>query len=105
MIAKTPQPPYYAVIFSSKLTDDIEGYNETADKMEQLAKKQPGYLGFESGRSSIGISVSYWKDLDAIKAWKHQMEHAQAREKGRNQWYESFFVRICKVEKEYGFER
>jgi len=104
MIAKTPKPPYYAVIFSSLLNDSIEEYNETAEKMESLAKKQPGYLGFESGRSELGISVSYWKDLESIKAWKQHMQHAETIKRGKDQWYRSYFVRICKVERDYGFE-
>ena len=105
MIVKNLEPPYYAVIFTTLLTKDLKGYEETAAKMEELAKKQPGYLGIESTRNQIGITISYWKDLDAINEWKNNIEHTEARELGRKQWYQQYQLRICKVEREYGFEK
>ena len=104
MIAKTPKPPYYAVIFTTIRTDVDDGYEETAERMEVLAKEQAGYLGIESARSDLGITVSYWESLEAIKNWKNEMEHSKARDKGRSLWYAKFQLRICKVERDYGFE-
>lgn len=94
---------YYAVIFTSKQTEDIEGYSEMATQMEVLAKKQNGYLGIDSARDTIGITVSYWESLDAIKNWKVNTEHLFAQQKGREQWYNWYNVKICKVEREYEF--
>ena len=105
MIANTPQPPYYAVIFTSLKTDESEGYNETADLMETLAKQQTGYLGYESARDGIGITVSYWANLEAIKLWKQQTDHAVAQQTGRKQWYKSYKVRICLVQRDYNFDK
>jgi len=96
------QPPYYAVIFSSILADGDNGYSEMADRMLALASTQPGFLGFESARQSIGLSVSYWATLDDIKAWKENLSHRQAQERAPD-WYRSFRVRVCRVEREYGF--
>ncbi|SHM69412.1 antibiotic biosynthesis monooxygenase [Polaribacter sp. KT 15] len=104
MIIDNLKTPYYAVVFSTILTGNIKGYEEMADKMEMLAKKQPGYLGIESARKSIGITVSYWSSLEAITAWKNNVEHTEARELGRKKWYKKYRLRICKVEREYGFE-
>lgn len=95
--------PYYAVIFTSTQKENIEGYHEMANKMEQLAKLQPGYLGMESARNEIGITVSYWESLEDIKHWKQQTEHLTAQQKGRHDWYDWYHVRICKVEREYKF--
>lgn len=103
MIATDLRPPYYAVIFTTLLTDNLEDYLETAERMEILAKEQEGYLGIESARNEVGITISYWKDLDAITRWKHHIEHSEARERGRAQWYQQYQLRICKVEREYGF--
>jgi heme-degrading monooxygenase HmoA len=94
---------YYAVIFTSTQTKDINGYSEMANAMENLAKKQNGFLGIESARNSIGITVSYWSSLDAIKKWKQQSNHLLAQQKGREKWYNWYHVRICKVEREYEF--
>ena len=105
MIVDTLTPPYYAVIFSAILTNDIEGYGETAQRMEELAKLQPGYLGIESARNQIGITVSYWENLESIVQWKNNVEHTEARNLGRKQWYQKYQLRICKVEREYGFEQ
>jgi heme-degrading monooxygenase HmoA len=105
MIASTPKPPYYAVIFSTIRTNVDEGYTETAIRMEVLAKQQAGYLGIESARSEIGITVSYWKSLDAIMKWRNNVEHTIAREKGKALWYQKYQLRICKVERDYGFEK
>ncbi|AXT59282.1 antibiotic biosynthesis monooxygenase [Aquimarina sp. AD10] len=105
MIAKTPTPPYYAVIFSSTRTEGDNGYSKMADKMVDLAKEQDGFLGVESARNELGITVSYWRDLNAIKKWKDNAAHSIAREKGRNGWYRSFKTRIAKVERDYEFEK
>ena len=67
MIANTPQPPYYAVIFTSVRTDIDDGYSEISDLMINLAGRQEGFLGVESARNEIGITVSYWKDLESIR--------------------------------------
>lgn len=105
MIAKTPPPPYYAVIFSSLRTDVAEGYAETAQRMLELAAEQPGYLGVEGVREGLGITVSYWESLEAIRHWKQQTEHLIAQQKGRTDWYAAYKTRICKVERDYGFEK
>jgi len=105
MIAKIPKTPYYAVIFSTIRTSVEEGYLETAHRMEELAKLQEGYLGIESARGEIGITVSYWESLDAILKWKNNAEHTLARKLGKELWYEKYQLKICKVEREYGFEK
>lgn len=103
MIAKTPEPPYYAVIFTSERTEIENGYAETSDRMVELAAEQTGFLGVESARNEIGITVSYWTDLASIKNWKMNAEHTIARETGRSDWYKAFKVRIAKVERDYDF--
>lgn len=103
MIVKTLKPPYYAVIFSTIVADNLDGYLETANRMEELAKQQKGFLGVESARSEIGITVSYWQTEADIIAWKNNLEHTEARDLGREKWYKQYQLRICKVEREYGF--
>lgn len=105
MISETPQPPYYAVIFTSIRTEENKGYSEMADKMVELASQQEGFLGVESARNEIGITVSYWKDLESIKKWKENTNHSIARALGKSDWYQSFKTRIAKVERDYGFEK
>tara|TARA_R110002124_G_scaffold159411_2_gene326612 strand:- start:7373 stop:7690 length:318 start_codon:yes stop_codon:yes gene_type:complete len=104
MIVDYLKPPYYAVIFSTLMTDNIEGYQEAAERMGALAKLQSGYLGIESARNEIGITVSYWESLEAITQWKNNVEHAEVRNLGREKWYKQYQLRICKVEREYGFK-
>ncbi len=104
MIAKTPEPPYWAVIFTSLRTQGDDGYAAMAEAMEALAAMQPGYLGFESASSGPGISVSYWADLDSIAAWRADLRHAAAQTQGRERWYEAYTVRIARVERAYAFE-
>ena len=87
MLATTPKPPYYAVIFTSIKTEDDKGYTIMSNKMIELAKEQEGFLGIESARNEVGITVSYWNSLEAIKKWKFNIEHSEAREKGRSTWY------------------
>jgi heme-degrading monooxygenase HmoA len=96
-------PPYFAVIFSSLRTDGDNGYGAMAARMDELARQQPGYLGIESARSDLGITVSYWRDMDSIRAWKANMDHLEAQRQGRADWYTQYVVRICRVEREYGF--
>lgn len=97
--------PYYAVIFTSTLTENTEGYGEMAQKIEELAKTQSGFLGIDSARETVGITVSYWESLDAIKTWKQNTEHLVAQQKGREQWYNWYNTKICKVEREYEFKK
>ncbi|MDD4994295.1 MAG: antibiotic biosynthesis monooxygenase [Paludibacter sp.] len=105
MIAETPKPPYYAVIFTSVKTEGDNGYGDMADKMVELARQQDGFLGVESAREEIGITVSYWRDLESIKKWKEHTEHKIARDKGREIWYKSFKTRITRVERDYDFHK
>jgi len=105
MIAHTSQTPYYAVIFTSVRTDLDYGYGDMAEKMVELAKQQDGFLGVESARNEISITVSYWKDLKSIKKWKNNSEHMIARKSGRDIWCKSFKTRIAKVESDYEFEK
>ncbi len=101
--AQTPEPPYYAVVFTSKRTDGDQGYGNTAERMVELAQQQPGFLGAESVRADgFGITVSYWRDEAAIAAWKQHAEHRLAQESGKAKWYADYVVRVCKVERAYG---
>lgn len=103
MISKTPEPPYYAVIFTSLRREGDQGYAASSERMMALAKQQSGFLGVEHAREGLGITISYWKDLESIKKWKNHAEHKLARNRGRSDWYLSFKVRIARVERDYGF--
>lgn len=104
MIANTPAPPYFAVIFTSVRTVNDNGYEAMANRMVELGSAMPGFLGIESARNQMGITVSYWDSLENIRHWKQQAEHIVAQQKGRSDWYKSYKTRICKVERDYGFE-
>ncbi len=103
MIAATPEPPYYAVIFTSLRTEGDHGYDAMAARMAELAAAQPGCLGAESAREAggAGITVSYWRDLESIRAWKAHAEHRAAQQAGRSLWYGDYKVRIARVERDY----
>lgn len=103
-IAPTPEPPYTAVIFTSLRTDGDHGYSATAARMGELAAEQPGFLGLESAREGLGITVSYWVDEAAAAAWKRVAEHAVAQGRGRREWYDDYQVRIATVTRSYGPE-
>jgi heme-degrading monooxygenase HmoA len=106
-IARTPEPPYFAVIFTSTRTTIDDGYDAMADRMMSLAVRQPGFLGVESvrGPDGLGITVSYWASLEAIAAWKAQGEHRAAQDSGHRKWYEHFETRIARVERAYSGPR
>ena len=103
VIPNTPKCPYYAVIFTSIASEDDEGYDKMSQQMEDLARKQKGFLGVESARNKIGVTISYWEDLESIKNWKNNSKHLVAQKIGKDRWYKNYKVRICKVEREYGF--
>jgi len=102
LIAHTPEPPYVAVIFTSVRTEGDHGYTATAERMEQLAAEQPGYLGIESARDRVGITLSYWVDEAAARAWKQVAEHLVAQQRGREAWYADYRVRVAVVQRDYG---
>ena len=105
-IAETDHEPHYAVIFTSKRVDDAGvDYKEAAERMIQLAAEQDGFLGIESVRDSnqVGITVSYWRDVEAVRAWHDVAEHRNIQELGRRLWYTEFAVRVCRVERSYSF--
>lgn len=106
--ARLPKPPCYAVVFSSQRRDDGDnGYAATSDRMVELARQQPGFLGVEStrGADGFGITVAYWESEEAIRAWRLHAEHTAARERGRADWYRHFEIRIARVERAYGWDR
>jgi heme-degrading monooxygenase HmoA len=99
----TPEPPYYAVIFTSLRTPGDRGYEAMAERMVELAHEQPGFLGIESARGAdgLGISVSYWADEDSIRSWREQAEHRIAQETGKRTWYSDYELRVARVERAY----
>lgn len=110
-IATTPKPPYVAVIFTSLRDDstldggtEAEAYAQTAAHMVALAEKQVGFLGMESsfGPENMGITVSYWRDEECVKAWKQQADHQTAQQAGKNRWYRAYKTRVATVSREYG---
>jgi heme-degrading monooxygenase HmoA len=105
-ISKTPEPPYYAVIFTSERTEGDNGYGQMAQEMVELVSKQKGFLGAESVRDQdgFGITVSYWDSLEAIKNWKENLRHQVAQERGKKEWYKRFKTRVCMVERDTFFD-
>lgn len=105
--ARTPEPPYYAVIFTSTRTGVVDGYDDMAMKMVEMAAQQPGFLGVESARGpdGLGITVSYWESEEAIANWRRNAEHRIAQTQGREQWYAEFFTRVARVERARSFAR
>lgn len=99
-------PPYIAVIFSSQRRVEDDGYAAMAERMVALAAVQPGFLGIESARGAdgFGITVSYWRDEDAVRAWKRDVDHLDAQRRGREHWYARYAVRIARVERAYGLD-
>lgn len=102
VIADTPEPPYYAVIFSSLRSEGDQGYAVMSLRMIELAHQQSGFLGVETAREEVGITVSYWRDLESIKLWKQNVDHREAQKLGREKWYTAYKLRIAKVERDYG---
>lgn len=102
MIAETPEPPYTAVIFTSVRTEGDNGYGEASAEMNRLAREQPGFLGIESARDSVGLTVSYWRTEDDARAWKRVAEHLVAQRRGRSEWYSAYEVRVATVTRAYG---
>jgi len=107
MFARLPEPPYYAVIFSSQRTEGDAGYGAVAARMMQLAEKSAGFLGAETARSAegFGITVCYWRSLAEIARWKRDAEHQEAQRQGRAQWYAGFRLRVAKVEREEAWDK
>ena len=105
--ASTPEPPYYAVIFTSLRTEVDEGYGDMAQKMIELASGQPGFLGVESARGDdgLGITVSYWASEEAIASWRRHADHRVAQAHGRGKWYGQFTTRVARVERATHFSR
>jgi heme-degrading monooxygenase HmoA len=103
-LAGTPEPPYYAVIFTSRRTEGDRGYTAMAQRMVELGSRYEGFLGIESARGAdgLGITVSYWRDEASIAAWKRDAEHQNAQDAGKTIWYADYQVRIAKVERAYG---
>ncbi|GGT21937.1 antibiotic biosynthesis monooxygenase family protein [Streptomyces purpureus] len=101
------EPPYYTVVFTSHLEGDAPGYAETADRMDELVKEVPGFLGQESARvpGGLGITVGYFRDEEAIAVWQRNLEHQAAQRRGRQEWYRRYSIHVAKVERSYDFER
>ncbi|MEO3972893.1 antibiotic biosynthesis monooxygenase [Streptomyces sp. CAU 1734] len=102
-----PEPPYYTVVFTSKRTANPDGYEEAARRMAELVRQVPGFLGMESAHvpGGLGITVGYFRDLEAIAGWQRDPEHQEAQRRGRAEWYQYYSVHIGRVERGYSFER
>ena len=105
MFTSAPNPPYYAVIFTSILTAPDSEYFKLNNLLRKQAEKLQGFLGEDSARNDYGISVSYWKDLESIQQWRQNTDHQRAKEKGKKDFYKKYTIRIAKVERDYAFEK
>ncbi|MEV6164952.1 antibiotic biosynthesis monooxygenase [Streptomyces sp. NPDC052052] len=101
------EPPYYAAVFTSVRTEDQSGYSETSARMEDLVKDVPGFLGMDHAQTPGGLSITvgYFRDADALTAWRNNAEHLAAQKRGRVEWYQSYTLHVAKVERSHGFER
>lgn len=100
---RLPEPPYYAVIFSAQRTEGDNGYAETAARMDELVRRAPGFIAYESARGAdgFGVTIAYFESEEAIRNWKQHSEHLEAQHRGRAKWYENYIVRVAKVERAY----
>ena len=101
-IAQTPEPPYTAVIFTSLRTEGDQGYARMSARMVELASQQPGFLGVETAREEVGLTVSYWATEQDAANWKQVAEHLVAQERGKDVWYAEYRVRVATVTRDYG---
>jgi heme-degrading monooxygenase HmoA len=101
------EPPYYVAVFTALRTQDQSGYSETNDRMEDLVKDIPGYLGMDFAQTpgGLGITIGYFRDADALSQWRSNAEHRAAQKRGRAEWYESYTLHVAKVERSYAFTR
>ena len=105
-LAQTPEPPYWAVIFSARRNvEPGDQFHETDQAMMKLASQQPGYLGVETAAADIGITISYWSDEESIAAWRRNADHAFAQYEGRTRWYDAYELRVARVERARSFVR
>lgn len=100
-IASTPNPPYYAVIFTSIKNEENAEYEEMSERMVELVQKQTGFLGMESAQEQVGITISYWENIESIQNWRNNFEHQEAQKLGKKIFYKSYKVRICRIERDY----
>ena len=105
MLAETPKPPYYAVIFSAAQSATLDGYDAMVERMVELASQQDGFLVVESAQGNPEITVFYWKDEKSILKWRSNLEHQEAQKQGKERWYDAFEIRIAKVERAYSFKK
>lgn len=99
------EKPYYAVIFTSSRSGEDQGYTEMAEEMELLTRQQEGFISIDSAKGDVNITVCYWTSLEAILRWKNQDQHKHAQKLGKSKWYKNYSVRVCKVERDYSFEK
>lgn len=105
--ATTPDPPYWCVVFTSRRTEPhAEEYAAMSQRMVELARTMPGFLGMESARDGdgVGITVSYWESEEAIRHWRDHAEHRVAQKAGRDRFYTWYELRVCRVERAYSFQ-
>jgi heme-degrading monooxygenase HmoA len=105
-LARTPDPPYWAVVFTSvRNREPGDQFDETDLRMITLAAQQPGFLGVETASSDVGITVSYWRDEESIAAWRRNADHAFAQYEGRTRWFDAYELRVARVERAHSFIR
>mgnify|MGYP006287905531 CR=1 FL=1 len=103
---QAPEAPFYAVIFISKKSRELEGYQEADESLMAEARQQAGYLGYSSlGREDEGIFISYWRDKSSIEQWRAHGDHLVAKANGRKKWYDYYHSMICRVESSRVFQK
>lgn len=97
----------YLVVFTSRLREDADGYNQASEQMLERVRAQPGFVDAVSvrGGDGFGITVSYWVSVESIRQWRADAEHTVIREQGRADWYQFYSIQIARIERNYDWQR
>ncbi len=86
-----------------------ELYAEWAAKLHAGVHHIDGFISverFESGsRPGTWLSLSYWRDAEALAAWRRDPDHIKGMAAGKRDVFADYRIVVAQVERDYSFKR
>ena len=98
----------YAVIFEVQPKTELatQDYFDLAAELRPELEAIDGFISVERFSSLSDkrkfLSISFWRDEEALKQWREHHQHRQAQQKGRGEIFKDYRIIVAKVIRDYG---
>ena len=95
-------------IFRSRLRPGVDAeYGPLAERMYRIASSLPGFVSSRDFVADDGerVAIIEFESEAAHAGWRDHPEHRRAQQRGRAEFYATYRIQVCRVDREASFPR